>query len=170
MFDAEAAYGVFLRNGMSPSARWFTARSVQYSVGMLSFSMVRSAFCLLLLGTASCPVIVTAQEGESVITIDMQGRRFMPSDVVLPADTRVKLVLLNHDSELHAFVPGALFAGVNMNISGNGFPEFTDAGFRRLIVPPDGRAEIGFVPPRVGDYPFLCDMPGHDMKGTIFVR
>jgi uncharacterized cupredoxin-like copper-binding protein len=131
--------------------------------------MLRVAFYLLLVGTA-WPAIIAAQQGESVVTIDMQGRRFVPSELVLPADTKVRLVLLNHDSELHAFVPGTLFAGTNMNVSGNGFPEFTGAGFRRLIVPPDGRAEIGFIPTRIGDYPFLCDMPGHDMKGTIFVR
>ena len=160
----------FPRQGSRRPRRWFAARSVQYSVGMLPSERLRLALYYLLIGAASWPAILMGQQGESVITIDMQGRRFMPSEVVLPADTKVKLVLLNHDSELHAFVPGTLFAGVNMNVSGNGFPEFTDAGFRRLIVPPDGRAEIGFIPARIGDYPFLCDMPGHDMKGTILVR
>ena len=97
---------------------------------MLPSERLRLALYYLLIGAASWPAILMGQQGESVITIDMQGRRFMPSEVVLPADTKVKLVLLNHDSELHAFVPGTLFAGVNMNVSGNGFPEFTDAGFR----------------------------------------
>jgi uncharacterized cupredoxin-like copper-binding protein len=100
----------------------------------------------------------------------MEGRRFHPSEVLLPAGRTVRLVLLNHDSELHAFVPELLFAGVNMNVTGNGFPEFNETGFRRLIVPPDGHAEIGFVPTRVGDYAFFCDMPGHNMKGAIHVR
>ncbi|HEX2056270.1 MAG TPA: cupredoxin domain-containing protein [Nitrospiraceae bacterium] len=137
---------------------------------MPSFSLLRPTFSLLLAGAVLPLGVATAQQEESVITIDMESRRFMPSEVVLPVGGKVKLVLRNHDSELHAFVPGALFAGVNMNVTGNGFPEFTDAGFRRLIVPPDGHAEIGFVPTRIGDYPFVCDMPGHSMKGVILVR
>jgi uncharacterized cupredoxin-like copper-binding protein len=143
---------------------------MQYSVGMMPSNLLRLVSCLVFAGTAWWPAVSMGQQEESVITIDMQGRRFMPPEVVLPVGTKVRLVLLNHDSELHAFVPGTLFAGMNMNVSGNGFPEFTDAGFRRLIVPPDGRAEIGFIPARAGEYPFSCDMPGHDMKGMIFVR
>ncbi len=112
----------------------------------------------------------TEDRPQEVITIDMEGRRFHPSDVLLPAGRTVRLVLRNHDSELHAFVPTSLFAGVGLNVTGNGFPEFNETGFRRLIVPPDGHAEIGFVPASVGDYAFSCDMPGHDMKGVIHVR
>ena len=112
----------------------------------------------------------TEDRPQEVITIDMEGRRFHPSDVLLPAGRTVRLVLRNHDSELHAFVPTSLFAGVSLNVTGNGFPEFNETGFRRLIVPPDGHAEIGFVPAPVGDYAFSCDMPGHDMKGVIHVR
>ena len=129
------------------------------------------ALGLALAGTTIFPDIAPAEDRpQEVITIDMEGRRFNPSEVLLPAGRTVRLVLLNHDSELHAFVPESLFAGVNMNVTGNGFPEFNETGFRRLIVPPDGHAEIGFVPTHVGDYAFSCDMPGHDMKGTIHVR
>ena len=142
---------------------------MQYSVGMRLCGMLVPVLLTALVCPALWPNAAPAQEEEAV-TIDMQGRRFVPSEVLLPAGRKIKLVLLNHDSELHAFVPATLFAGVNMNVTGNGFPEFTDTGFRRLIVPPDGHAEIGFVPTRVGDYPFVCDMPGHDMKGVIFVR
>jgi uncharacterized cupredoxin-like copper-binding protein len=142
---------------------------MQYSVGMSRFHILGLILGTTLAGAALWPEAAVAEE-EDTVTIEMQSRRFIPSEVHLPAGRRIKLVLVNHDSELHAFVPQTLFAGVNMNVTGNGFPEFTGAGFRRLIVPPDGHAEIGFVPERAGEYPFLCDMPGHDMKGMILVR
>lgn len=143
---------------------------MQYSDGMLRLGIAVLVLGAALDGSARWPAVARAQPEEEIITIDMQGRRFVPSEILLPVGRTVRLVLLNHDSELHAFVPESLFAGVNMTVTGNGFPEFTDAGFRRLIVPPDGHAEIGFIPTRAGDYPFSCDMPGHDMKGKILVR
>ena len=150
--------------------RWFVTRFMQYSDGMWHLGILSLALGAALAGAAPWPDVARADPEAEVITIDMQGRRFIPSEVLLPAGRTVRLVLLNHDSELHAFVPESLFTGVNMTVTGNGFPEFTDAGFRRLIVPPDGHAEIGFIPVRAGDYPFACDMPGHDMKGKILVR
>jgi hypothetical protein len=90
--------------------------------------------------------------------------------VQLHAGRKTTLVLRNEDAELHAFVPGSLFAGVNLNISGNGAPEFGEQGFKRVIIPSEGWAEIRFVPDRVGTYPFVCDMPGHEMKATIVVE
>ena len=129
------------------------------------------ALGLALAGTTVVPGTAWSEDrAQAIITIDMEGRRFNPSEVLLPAGRTVRLVLRNHDPELHAFVPESLFAGINMNVTGNGFPEFNETGFRRLIVPPDGHAEIGFVPAPVGDYSFSCDMPGHDMKGVIHVR
>lgn len=136
---------------------------------MLPLRILCLVVCAALAGAARWPAAAGAQQAE-IITIDMQSRRFEPSEIPLSLGRRVKLVLRNHDSELHAFVPETLFAGVNMNVTGNGFPEFTDAGFRRLIIPPDGHGEIEFTPERGGDYPFVCDMPGHDMKGVILVR
>ncbi len=147
------------------------ARSVQYSKVMQHVWSALLIPAMALAGAAVFPDIAPAEDPpQDVVTIDMQGRRFIPSEVLLPVGRPIRLVLLNHDSELHAFVPESLFAGVNMNVTGNGFPEFSDAGFKRLILPPDGHAEIGFVAARVGDYAFSCDMPGHDMKGTIHVR
>ncbi|MGD9725745.1 MAG: cupredoxin domain-containing protein [Nitrospiraceae bacterium] len=132
---------------------------------------VLPALGLTLVGATVVPGAAwTEDRPQEVITIDMEARRFHPSDVLLPAGRTVRLVLRNHDSELHAFVPTSLFAGVGLNVTGNGFPEFNETGFRRLIVPPNGHAEIGFVPVPVGDYAFSCDMPGHDMKGVIHVR
>ena len=100
----------------------------------------------------------------------MRARQFEPTMVTLHAGQKTRLVFQNYDAELHAFVPIGLFAGVSLNISGNGAPEFDHEGFKRVIIPSEGRAEILFVPERTGTYPFLCDMPGHEMRATIVVQ
>ncbi len=107
---------------------------------------------------------------EQPVTVEIRSRQFLPDRVVLQSGRKTALVFLNQDSELHAFVPVGLFAGVNVNIAGNGAPEFDAHGFKRVIIPPDGRAEIRFVPDRPGEYAFFCDMPGHEMRATIVVQ
>lgn len=109
-------------------------------------------------------------EPEHQVIVNIRARKFEPSTVTLRAGQKTKLVFQNHDVELHAFVPVGLFAGVNLNITGNGAPEFGHDGFKRVIIPSEGRAEIRFVPEQVGAFPFFCDMPGHDMKATIVVQ
>jgi uncharacterized cupredoxin-like copper-binding protein len=90
--------------------------------------------------------------------------------VQLHAGRKTRLVLQNEDAELHAFVPGDLFSGVNMNVGGNGAPEFNERGFRKVIIPGQGAAELRFVLRQTGQYPYICDMPGHVMNGTIVVE
>lgn len=116
------------------------------------------------------PLPNAAQQEEEEVLVQIHGRQFDPNTVILHAGRRTKLVFHNQDAELHAFVPVKLLLGVNLNISGNGAPEFGADGFKRVIIPSEGRAEIRFVPERPGTYPFFCDMPGHDMKATIVVQ
>jgi uncharacterized cupredoxin-like copper-binding protein len=108
------------------------------------------------------------QEEEVVVNIRL--RQFEPATVLLHSGRKTKLVLHNLDAELHAFVPVKLFAGVNLNISGNGAPEFSDDGLKRVIIPPEGRTEIRFIPSQAGTFPFTCDMPGHQMQAAIVVQ
>ena len=63
-----------------------------------------------------------------------------------------------------------LFFGLDLNVEGNGAPEFGPDGLRRVIIPPDGLIEIQFSPTRTGTFSYLCDMPGHDMKALILVE
>ncbi|WP_447978519.1 cupredoxin domain-containing protein [Candidatus Nitrospira bockiana] len=108
--------------------------------------------------------------GEAMVTIDIHARRFEPPAVTLHAGTPVRLVLINHDAELHAFVPGELFEGVNVRVTGNGAPDFGAGGLRKVIIPSGGRSEIRFTPERPGAYPYFCDMPGHEMRAVIQVE
>jgi plastocyanin len=107
---------------------------------------------------------------EEQITVQIKARAFEPAIVRLHAGRKTKLIFHNQDAELHAFVPGGLFTGVNFNVGGNGAPEFGPDGFKRVIIPSQGQAEFRFVPPQPGVYPFFCDMPGHEMKATIVVE
>ena len=110
----------------------------------------------------------TQPEDEFVITI--HARSFEPATLPVQAGRKIRLVFHNHDAELHAFVPVGLLAGLHLNISGNGAPEFDAQGFKRVIIPPQGKAEILFVPVRKGTFPYYCDMPGHEMSATIVVN
>lgn len=108
---------------------------------------------------------------EEQVVVDIRAREFQPSTVKLQAERKIRLVFRNHDAELHAFVPVGLFVGVNLNITGNGAPEFGAEGFKRVIIPSAGESVIRFVPEYRGVYPFFCDMPGHSqMRATIIVE
>lgn len=100
----------------------------------------------------------------------IHARQFEPSTVILHVGQKTVLVFHNRDVELHAFVPVGLLTGVNLTIGGNGAPEFGEQGFKRVIIPSEGQAEIRFVPDRPGRYPYYCDMPGHEMRATIVVE
>lgn len=107
---------------------------------------------------------------EEVVTVRIHARKFIPPMVQLHAGHKTRLVLKNEDAELHAFVPGDLFNGVSLNVGGNGAPMFGDLGLRKVIIPGEGQAELRFVLRQPGQYPYLCDMPGHEMNGTIVVE
>jgi plastocyanin len=108
--------------------------------------------------------------GEETVTVMIQGRQFVPARTLLHLGQPTRLIFKNQDSELHAVVPFGLFAGESLNVAGNGAPEFGPDGLKRVIVPPDGTTEIYFTPAKPGEYRYLCDMPGHEMKATIVVE
>ncbi|HKN87140.1 MAG TPA: cupredoxin domain-containing protein [Nitrospiraceae bacterium] len=107
---------------------------------------------------------------EDLVLITIHARQFDPPVVILHKGRKTHLVLRNEDAELHAFVPRELFTGVSLNVGGNGAPEFGETGFKKVIIPSGGRADIRVVLERAGEYQFVCDMPGHEMQGTIRVE
>ena len=123
--------------------------------------------------TADAPPLTMSPNdvgSEEVVLVRMKGRKFIPPAVHVQAGRKTKLVLRNEDVELHAFVPGGLFDGVSMNVGGNGAPMFGDRGLRKVIIPGQGLVELRFVLPQPGQYLYICDMPGHEMQGTIVVE
>ena len=104
-----------------------------------------------------------------VVKISARERAFIPEVVFLKMGRPVALVIENEDVELHAFVPLLLFQGVNVQVTGNGAPEFNEAGLTRVLIPPKGHAQMKFTPPAAGYFFYICDLPGHQMRGEIIV-
>jgi plastocyanin len=132
----------------------------------------RTVLVLLIIGlsvpVASSQSSQPSEPGSAVIEI--RARQFTPERLELKQGQKTQLIVHNHDAELHAFVPGELLKGVNLNVGGNGAPEFGDQGLKRVIIPPEGRTEISFTPELTGEFSYICDMPGHVMKATIVVK
>ena len=120
------------------------------------------------------PSLATLQEHdlsqEETIHISIAARSFQPSSAPLHVGKTTRLVFHNQDAELHAVVPVGLLAGLHLNIRGNGAPEFDEQGFKRVIIPSQGTAELRFIPVRTGIFPYYCDMPGHQMSATFVVE
>jgi plastocyanin len=119
------------------------------------------------LGQAS-PLEIDAQVIR--VGISIKGRQFYPSPVSVPVGRPVMLVFHNQDVELHAFVPTRFLEGVPLHVEGNGAPQFGEKGLERVLIPSGGREEIHFVPTVVGTFEYRCDLPGHQMIGTIVIE
>ncbi len=110
-----------------------------------------------------------ADSSVPVVKISARERALIPGVVFLKMGRPVALVIENEDVELHAFVPLLLFQGLNVQVTGNGAPEFNETGLARILIPPKGHAQIRFTPPAAGRFFYICDLPGHQMRGEIIV-
>jgi uncharacterized cupredoxin-like copper-binding protein len=104
------------------------------------------------------------------VEIVVNKRAFAPASVSLPVGKPVTLVIHNEDEVLHAFVPLLLFLRANVQIGGNSAPEFNETGFARALIPPHGKVELRFTPQALGTFSYICDLPGHIMRGEIVVQ
>lgn len=131
---------------------------------------VRAALaCALAVGLLN-PVADAADTLPDVVEIIASKRTFTPEVVTLRVGRPVALIVRNEDEDLHAFVPLLLFQRTNVQVSGNGAPEFNEAGFVRVLIPPRGRAELRFTPRTSGTFFYICDLPGHNMRAEIIVE
>lgn len=126
----------------------------------------------LVWASGASPVSLAPSEDgeESLVTIDIKTRTFIPETVTLSPNKKTRLTIKNSDAELHAFVPVGLLTATHINLSGNGAPQFGKEGLLRVLLPSRGQTEIVFIPTRPGNYPFFCDLPGHVMRGNIVVQ
>jgi plastocyanin len=132
-----------------------------------------NALYLLLFASCGLPTFMALGADvtqEEVTTVLIQARQFRPDRTVLHLGQRTTLVFKNLDAELHTVMPLGLFARMSPLVSGNGALEFEGEGFKRVIIPPDGTAEFHFTPTEPGEYRYVCDMPGHEMKAVIVVE
>lgn len=50
-----------------------------------------------------------------------------------------------------------------------GPPQFGETGLAWVLIPSGGQEEVRFVPNETGTFEYRCDLPGHQMVGTIVV-
>lgn len=127
--------------------------------------------CLLafLLGWSS-PFTEAADAPPDTVEIVASKRTFAPETVTLRLGRPAILIIRNEDEDLHAFVPLLLFQRTNVQVRGNGAPEFNETGFARVLIPPHGKAELRFIPKTSGTFFYICDLPGHNMRAEIVVQ
>jgi uncharacterized cupredoxin-like copper-binding protein len=129
---------------------------------------------ILSLGLLLMGMLSTAAESavplSKTVEIVINKRTFSPEVTTIGKGEHITLILRNEDGDLHAFVPLLLFKNVNVQVRGNGAPQFTEDGFARVLIPPHGQAELAFVPKTIGTFFYICDLPGHNMRGEIIIR
>lgn len=141
-------------------------------------SMMRNVAALLFAGQwlyGGSHTVAQASESASSaspirVEIAITARQFRPSPVSVPVGRQVVLVFTNKDAELHAFVPNRFLENVPVHVDGNGAPQFGGKGLERVLIPSGGREEVHFVPEAVGTFEYRCDLPGHQMVGTLVVE
>lgn len=105
------------------------------------------ALCLLVI-IASCPVTASAEP--PVVELGVRDHRFEPADVRIPANTKVKLLIKNHDATSEEFESYELKR--EKVISGNS----------------EGVVFIGPLP--AGNYPFFGDFNPDTAQGRVIVE
>jgi uncharacterized cupredoxin-like copper-binding protein len=131
---------------------------------------VRPALIPALLVGLLAPVIQAADTPMGAIEIVASKRTFTPEVVTLQRGQPITLIIRNEDEDLHAFVPLLLFQRVNVQVRGNGAPEFNETGFARVLIPPHGSTELRFIPKTSGTFFYICDLPGHNMRAEIVIQ
>ena len=133
---------------------------------------MNGTLCLIVLGLVlATPTIALPTETEvESFTVEIRSRVFSPQQIHVHLDRKTLLRFRNHDTELHTVVAKELFLNPDLNIGGNGAIEFGPDGLKRVIIPAEGLIEFQFTPARTGTFPYLCDMPGHNMQAVITVE
>ncbi len=133
--------------------------------------MKRTFWFISLALVLATPAIALPTEAEvESVTVEIRSRIFIPQHVHLHHDRKTVLRFRSHDTELHTVVAKELFLSADLNVSGNGAPEFGPNGLKRVIIPAEGLIEFQFTPAHTGTFSYLCDMPGHNMQAVIVVE
>ena len=105
------------------------------------------AACRVLIGTL---LSFSALAGTPVVEIEIRDHLFYPSEVVVPADTKVKLLVINRDPTAE---------------------EFESYELNREKIIPGGRKAVIFIGPlKAGDYPFFGEFFPKTAQGKVIAR
>jgi hypothetical protein len=104
------------------------------------------AFALLIALAISRPVLAA---GEPEFTLRIVNHRFEPSEITIPANTRVKLIVDNQDAEPEEFDSHKLN--------------------REKVIPGKSKATIFIGPLEPGRYPFMGEFHADTAQGVVVV-
>ncbi|MGD9713674.1 MAG: cupredoxin domain-containing protein [Thermomicrobiales bacterium] len=110
---------------------------------MLPRVLLTFLLIFVIAGAIASSVDMAAQEDPD-FTIELRDIFFEPNELIIPADTDVRILLDNTGAAEHSFVSEEL--GIN---------ELVDPGASRVIT----------VNIRAGEYEVICDVPGHQEAG-----
>ncbi len=131
---------------------------------------LRALITFVLLFGLLGPFTEAAEVPSVSVEIVASKRAFTPETLTLLKGEPATLAIRNDDEDLHSFVPLLLLQHANVQVSGNGAPEFNETGFVRALIPPHGRVELRFTPKTAGTFHYICDLPGHNMRAQIVVK
>lgn len=103
---------------------------------------------LLLLVLGLCPALAFASVPEATITI--RNHRFVPAETTIPANTKVKLLIVNEDATPEEFESHELN--------------------REKVVVGKARITVYVGPLKAGRYPFFGDFHSVTAQGTLIVK
>ena len=103
-------------------------------------------YCIpILLFTFSFPVFAVP-----IIEIEIRDHLFYPSEIEIPVDTKVKLVIINHDSVAEEF------ESYELN--------------REKVIPGGSKGIIFIAPLPAGEFPFFGELVPKTAQGKVIVK
>jgi hypothetical protein len=112
--------------------------------------MNRKAHFLVMLLFVSGMNVVPVQAGKPVIEIEIRGHLFWPSEVIVPARTKVKLMIYNRDPTSEEF------ESYELN--------------REKVILGNRKAVIFIGPLLPGEYPFFGEFHPETAQGKVIVE
>lgn len=125
--------------------------------------------CALLAGTLACGSPQPAAE----FTVQAREFSFEPASLTIPANARVRIVLINQGSVEHDWKVSGLRAQVHREQHAGGHGQASAPGEVHLHAAPGRRSTIELTAAQPGTYEITCTVPGHreaGMQGTLVVQ
>jgi uncharacterized cupredoxin-like copper-binding protein len=98
---------------------------------------------------------------------------FEPASIAIPANTPVRIVLVNQGSVEHDWKVTGLRARIHREQHAGGHGQASAPGEIHLHAAPARRSTIELTATQPGTYEIVCTVPGHreaGMQGTLTVR
>ncbi len=125
--------------------------------------------CAILAGTLACGSPQPAAE----FTVRAREFTFEPATIAIPANTRVRITLINQGSVEHDWKVAGLRAQVHREQHAGGHGTTSAPGEVHLHATPGNRSRVELTATQPGTYEITCTVPGHreaGMQGTLTVR